>query len=165
MNIRPENIWQQVKMKDWPVHPGIRQEIDFGFDKEIPEDDRECFRTFVAWAEEHFVFPVTLWIDFKYRHYLFSRERKQMGYLLYTAHDKNPLDVTDEEDIPIADVPVRRERWRFDEIMYSLIECITDYYLWLLGRQDDDVNDYTEDMEEVLALYQAYLGEDDAYWD
>lgn len=165
MDIRPENVWQQVKMKDWPVHPGIRREIDFGFDREIPEDDRERFRTFVVWAEEHFVFPVTLWIDFKYRHYLLNRSKQRMGYLLYTSRDADPQNVTDMDDIPVAEIPVRREKWRFEEIMYSLIECITDYDLWLLGRRDDDVNDYAEDTQEILDLYQAYLGEDDAYWD
>lgn len=164
MNIRPENIWHQVKTKDWPAHPGMRREIDFGFDREIPEDDRERFRTFVAWAEEHFVFPVTLWIDFKYRHYLLNRSKQRMGYLLYTARDVNPQDVTDMDDIPVAEIPVRREQWRFRGIMYSLIECITDYYLWLLGHGDDDVNDYAKDVEEILTLYQEHLGESDAYW-
>lgn len=165
MNIRAENVWQQVKMKDWPVHPGMRREIDFGFDKEIPEDDRERYRTFFAWAEEHFVFPITLWIDLRHRHYLLSRERKHVGYNIYFNPDIPLQDVTDEEDIPVADVPVRREKWHFDEIMYSLIECITEYHLRLLGRGDEDINDYSADTQEILSLYQAYLDEDDAYWD
>jgi len=165
MNIRSENVWQQVKMKDWPVHPGMRREIDFGFDREIPEEDRERYRTFFAWAEEHFVFPITLWIDLRYRHYLLSREKKHVGYNIYFNPDIPLQDVTDAADIPVADVPVRREKWYFDEIMYSLIECITEYHLCLLGRGDEDINDYAADTQEILDLYRAYLGEDDAYWD
>jgi hypothetical protein len=102
MNIRPENVWQQVKQRDWPVHPGMRREIDFGFDREIPEDDRERYRTFFAWAEAHFVFPITLWVDLRYRHYLLSRERKPVGYNIYFNPDIPLQDVTDEEDIPDA---------------------------------------------------------------
>ena len=165
MNIRPGNLWALVKNRDWPVVPGVRREIDFGFDREIGEEYRERFRDFIAWAEAHFVFPVTLWIDFRYRHYLVSREHRRMGYIIYFKPDARPEMLTDEDDMPVADVPVRREHWLFDEILYSLIECITEYYLWLLDRQAESVNDHADDVLEILNLYKAYLGAPEDYWD
>ena len=165
MNIRPGNLWALVKNRDWPVVPGVRREIDFGFDREIGEEYRERFRDFIAWAEAHFVFPVTLWIDFRYRHYLVNREHRRMGYIIYFKPDVRPEMLTDEDDMPVADVPVRREHWLFDEILYSLIECITEYYLWLLDRQAESVNDHADDVLEILNLYKAYLGAPEEYWD
>ena len=165
MNIRPGNLWALVKNRDWPVVPGVRREIDFGFDREIGEEYRERFRDFIAWAEAHFVFPVTLWIDFRYRHYLVNREHRRMGYIIYFKPDVRPEMLTDEDDMPVADVPVRREHWLFDEILYSLIECITEYYLWLLDRQTESVNDHADDVLEILNLYKAYLGAPEDYWD
>lgn len=164
MSIRPGNLWAQAKNREWPVVPGMRREIDFGFDKEIDEEDRERFQDFFAWAEANFVFPVTLWIDLKHRHYLVNRQRQRMGYIIYFKPDARPEELTDEDDIPVADVPVRREKWHFDEILYSLIECITEYYLWLLDRQSESVNDHAGDVLEILSLYQAYLNADEAYW-
>ena len=164
MNIRPGNLWALVKNRDWPVVPGVRREIDFGFDREIGEEYRERFRDFIAWAEAHFVFPVTLWIDFRYRHYLVNREHRCMGYIIYFKPDVRPEMLTDEDDMPVADVPVRREHWLFDEILYSLIECITEYYLWLLDRQAESVNDHADDVLEILSLYKAYLGAPEDYW-
>ena len=165
MNIRPGNLWALVKNRDWPVVPGVRREIDFGFDREIGEEYRERFRDFIAWAEAHFVFPVTLWIDFRYRHYLVNREHRRMGYIIYFKPDVRPEMLTDEDDMPVADVPVRREHWLFDEILYSLIECITEYYLWLLNLQAESVNDHADDVLEILNLYKAYLGAPEDYWD
>ena len=164
MNIRPGNLWALVKNRDWPVVPGVRREIDFGFDREIGEEYRERFRDFIAWAEAHFVFPVTLWIDFRYRHYLVNREHRRMGYIIYFKPDVRPEELSDEDDMPVADIPVRREHWLFDEILYSLIECITEYYLWLLDRQAESVNDHADDMLEILSLYKAYLGAPEDYW-
>lgn len=165
MDICPENLWAQVKYRDWPVVPGVRREIDFGFDREIDEEYRERFRDFFAWAEANFVFPVTLWIDLKHRHYLVNRERRRMGYIIYFKPDARPENLTDEDDMPVAYVPVRRERWHFDEILYSLIECITEYYLWLLDRQCESVNDHADDVLETLNLYKAHLGVPEEYWD
>lgn len=164
MNIRPGNLWALVKNRDWPVVPGVRREIDFGFDREIGEEYRERFRDFIAWAEAHFVFPVTLWIDFRYRHYLVNREHRRMGYIIYFKPDVRPEELSDEDDMPVADIPVRREHWLFDEILYSLIECITEYYLWLLDRQAESVNDHADDVLEILSLYKAYLGAPEDYW-
>lgn len=165
MDIREANVWAVASRRDWSLVPGVRREIDFGFDKEIPEEYRERFRDFFAWTEATFVFPVTLWIDLKHRHYLVNRERQRMGYIIYFKPDARLAELTDEDDMPVADVPVRREKWRFDEILYSLIECITEYYLWLLDRQDEDINDHADDTEEILKLYQAYLGAPENYWD
>ena len=165
MDIRPDNVWAQVKHRDWPIVPGVRREIDFGFDREIDEEYRERFRDFFAWAEANFVFPVTLWIDLRHRHYLVNREHQRMGYIIYFKPDARPEELTDEDDMPVAYVPVRRERWHFDEILYSLIECITEYDLWLLDRQNESVIDHADDVLEILNLYKAHLGAPEEYWD
>ena len=165
MNIRTDNVWAVAASRDWPVVAGVRREIDFGFDKEIAEDYRERFRNFFAWAEANFVFPVTLWIDLRHRHYLVNGQRQRMGYIIYFKPNARPEELTDEDDMPVAYVPVRREKWCFDEILYSLIECITEYYLWLLDRQNESVNDHADDILEILNLYKAYLGAPEEYWD
>lgn len=117
---------------------------------------RSELRAFTGWVEAHFRLPVTLWIDFEYKHYLMSREKKRVGYLFYWADFSTYPVFENEEDIPVIRLPVRTEHSTLEEILTSLIEAISCYYAWLLNRMTDG---YSCDEDEVEEILQAYLSD------
>lgn len=78
-------LWHRASQLAIQTAPGIAGNFDIGFDPKIPEEIREELRRFVRWVEENFRLPVTLWVDFAYRHYLLSRRKERVGYLFYWA--------------------------------------------------------------------------------
>jgi hypothetical protein len=107
---------------------------------------------FVYWVEDHYPVPVTLWVDFKYNHYLITRDKRRVGYRFYWADfDAYPV-FEKEEDIPVIELPVRTENWTMKEILGSFIEGITCYFMWLAtGRVEQDPEDAL--VEEILRNY------------
>lgn len=148
--------WYAAKSLPLQVAPHIRGDFSYGFDDRIPEETRRELLAFISWVEGNFPVPVTLWVDFEYRHYLMTRDKKRAGYLFYWA-DFSSWPVFDkEEDIPSIRLPVRREHWSMEEILFSFIEAITCYYVWLAnGLTPED--DYKPPETEVEEILQAYL--------
>lgn len=111
-------------------------------------------RKFVSWVEAHFNIPVTLWVDFEYKHYLLDCNKKRVGYLFYWS-DFEPYPVFKEgDDIPIIRLPVRIEHSTLEMILASFIEAISCYYAWISNMITED---YTPDENEVDEILQAYL--------
>jgi hypothetical protein len=111
---------------------------------------------FVYWVEDNYPVPVTLWVDFKYNHYLMTRDKKRVGYLFYWVDFENYPVLEKEEDIPVIELPVRTENWTMKEILGSFIEGITEYYIWLANAQGTGVDPEEALTEEIL---RKYLGE------
>ena len=109
---------------------------------------------FVYWVEDHFSLPVTLWVDFKYNHYLITRNKKRVGYRFYWVDFANYPVFENPDDIPVIELPVRTERWTMTEILTSFIEAISEYYAWLLNTNTDTSIPDEGEVEQVL---QAYL--------
>lgn len=145
-------IWAQVSGLALNVAPHIRPGFDYGFDKAVPESMRACLLDFMGWVEDHFTLPVTLWVDFEYKHYLVSRKGKRVGYLFYWNDVDTWPDFADEEAIPLLRLPVRDDRWTLEEILTSFIEGITDYYAWLSST----VLSAEEKERTVDAIFTAY---------
>lgn len=151
-----DNIWQKAKSVKLEVSPEIASGLDIGFDDKIPDDVKNCLRDFCKWAERNFSFPITLWVDFEYKHYLVRRDGKHVGYLFYWADFKDYPKFSDPNDIPVIRLPVRTEKYTTDEILTSFIEAISQYFAWLMNTIDEySVSD--EDVEEVL---QEFLSQE-----
>ena len=72
MNDTP--LWRRAEQPAIQTAPSVKGGFDIGFDRQIPVSVQAELRRFVAWAESKFSFPVPLWVDFEYKHYLVSRE-------------------------------------------------------------------------------------------
>jgi hypothetical protein len=107
-------------------------------------------------VEDHFYLPVTLWVDFKYNHYLIDRNGKRVGYRFYWADFTSYPEFNNPDDIPVIELPVRLENWTIEEILTSFIEAITQYFAWLTNTITDDTKPDEGEEEEVL---QAYLND------
>lgn len=150
------NVWVKARQVSIQTPPGVAGNFNIGFDKQIPETTKAELRRFVAWVEEHFYLPVTLWVDFEYRHYLITRSGKRVGYLFYWS-DFSPYPLLkDADDIPIIRLPVRTEDYTMEEILLSFIEAITCYFAWLLNLP---VSGYTPDQEDTEEILQAYMSD------
>ena len=74
------NIWKKAQAVDLRVSENILPEFSIGFDKRVPTEVAQELRMFVTWVEQNYRIPITLWVDFKYNHYLVDRAGKRVGY-------------------------------------------------------------------------------------
>jgi len=149
-----KNIWEQAKELKIRTSQEIVGNFSIGFDPQIPEETKDALIRFVYWVEDNYALPVTLWVDFKYRHYLLSRDKRRVGYRFYWA-DFTTFPVFEREaDIPVLELPVRTEHWTMEEILASFIEGITRYYVWL---SHGDVAAWKPDEALTEEILQAYL--------
>lgn len=152
--MRKEHLW--LRAKGAPIQAGeaICGGFDIGFDAKIPDESRRELRRFVAWVEENFYLPITLWVDFEYRHYLLRRDRKRAGYLFYWADFCDYPHFDAAQDIPIIRLPVRTEHSTMDEILTSFIEALCCYFAYLLNEMRAGYEPDAAEVEEVLREYR-----------
>lgn len=151
------NIWEAAKDITIQTSPDIVGNFSVGFDKRIPEDVKDELIRFVYWVEDHYNLPVTLWVDFKYSHYLLNSQKQRVGYKFYwVAFESFPV-FNNWDDLPVIELPVRTEHYTMEEILASFIEAITCYFAWLTNTIGDDYQPESDVVEEIL---QAYFKED-----
>ena len=148
------HLWNRAKKVNIQTSADIVGNFDIGFDSKIPEDTKDALMQFVYWVEDNFYLPVTLWVDFKYEHYLIDRNKKRVGYRFYWADFATYPVFDNPDDIPVIELPVRTERQTEAEILTSFIEGISHYFAWLSGA---DMREYTPEEAEVNGILEAYL--------
>ena len=152
--MRTDNLWVRAQAAPIQTTDEIRSGFDIGFDDRINQETQKELRAFVDWVEANYCIPITLWVDFEYRHYLVKKDGERVGYLFYWADfDSYPV-FRNQEDIPQIRLPVRTEHSTIEEILGSFVEAITDYFAWICNEMEEDSFPYQDDAEEVL---QAYL--------
>lgn len=156
--MRTENLWERAKTLQIQTGADIVGGFDVGFDDEIPEKVRDELMRFVYWVEDHYAMTVTLWVDFKYRHYLVDRSKKRVGYKFYWADFVTYPVFENFDDIPVIELPVRTEKWTMDEVLASFIEAITHYFAWLSNLDMHGFKPDEELVESILRSYQKSLG-------
>ena len=152
--MRENHLWNKAKEIKILTSPAIVGNFDIGFDPKIPEETKDQLMKFVYWVEDHFHLPVTLWVDFKYNHYLISKNGKRVGYKFYWADFKTYPVFENFDDIPVIELPVRTEHYTIEEILTSFIDAISMYYAWLSNALTDN---YTTDINATEEVLQAYL--------
>lgn len=155
--MRENHLWNRGKTLQFRTSPEIVGDFDIGFDSRIPEETKDELMKFVYWVEDNFSLPITLWVDFKYNHYLIDREGNRVGYRFYWADFAEYPVFTNPDDIPVIELPVRTERSTVKEILTSFTEAICLYYLWLTNAITPTARPDPAEVKEVL---QAYLRDD-----
>lgn len=151
--MRDDNLWLRAKGAHIQISEDIVPGFDIGFDKKIPLETQNELRNFVKWVEDNFNIPITLWVDFEYKHYLLGNDGKRVGYRFYWADFSAYPVFSNKEDIPEIRLPVRTEHSTMEEILGSFVEAITDYFAWICNEISDDYVANEEDVEEVLQAY------------
>lgn len=147
------NLWLRAKSVDIQVPDQIVPGFDIGFDDKIPHEIKNELRTFVTWVESNFNIPVTLWVDFEYKHYLVRRNGERVGYMFYWT-DFSSYPVFDNiDDIPQIRLPVRTEHSTTEEILRSFIEAVTAYFAWICNEIHEGYEPNENDAEEILQEY------------
>ena len=147
------NIWEDARTLPIQTGADIVGGFDVGFDKAIPEETKDMLMDFVYWVEDRYALPVTLWVDFKYRHYLVDENKKRVGFKFYWA-DFNTFPVFENfDDLPVIELAVRREKNTMDEILTAFIEAITYYFAWLSNL---DIRTFEPDKTLTEAILKDY---------
>lgn len=155
--MQQDHLWNKAKQVKILTSPEIVGGFDVGFDAQIPEETKDALMQFVYWAEDHFHFPVTLWVDFKYNHYLIDRDGKRAGYRFYWVDYKALTQFDSFDDIPVIELAARSEKQTVDRILTAFIEAVSCYFAWLSGMDMDRFQPDQELTEEILAAYKNTL--------
>lgn len=150
-----ENLWEKAKSLSIQTGADIVGGFDIGFDVQISGETKDALMDFVYWVEDRYALPVTLWVDFKYRHYLVDDKKKRVGYKFYWADFATFPVFENFDDLPVIELPVRTEKYTMDEILTSFIEAITHYFAWLSNM---DLCTFEADgalTEEILRAYKT----------
>lgn len=150
------SVWKKAQTLNIEVSKNILPGFDIGFEKGICEGIKKELRSFVDWIEANYRIPITLWVDFEYKHYLTKRNGKRVGYLFYWSDFSSYPIFDNKEDIPQIRLPVRTEYSTIEEILTSFIEAITDYYAWLCNEIYEEYKPNERDVEEILQAYLRY---------
>ena len=97
------NVWDRAQSVSIEVSDAIGPGFNYCFDSKIPKETKHELHSFLRWLETEYRFPITLYIDFEYKHYLVTRQGKRVGYLFYWADfDSYPVfDNPDDVDFQI----------------------------------------------------------------
>lgn len=147
------NLWENARNLHIQTGKDIVGGFDIGFDDAVPEETRDALIRFVYWVEDNYHMPVTLWVDFKYRHYLMTQDKRRVGYKFYWAEFNTYPVFENADDIPVIELAVRTENWTMEEILLSFVQGITDYYAWLSNMMVDGFIPDNDLVEEILQSY------------
>ncbi len=147
-------VWKNAEHLKLRVSGQITGGFDVGFDRAVPEATRDLLMRFAYWVEDHYPMPITLWVDFKYRHYLRNREKKPMDYLFYWAEFQNYPAFENPDDIPVIYLPVRMEGRQQGELLRAFATGITEYFAWLGGLDMGSFSPEAGEVEEILEAYR-----------
>ena len=148
------NLWEKAKLISVKSGSEIVGGFDVGFDKEIGEETQNVLMDFLYWVEDHYPVPVTLWVDFKHKHYLLDENKKWTPYRFYWVDYESLANFDSFDDIPVIELAARGEKQTLNVLLSSLIDAISHYYAWLSG---EDMKNFQPDKalaEEILRNYQ-----------
>jgi hypothetical protein len=113
------NVWHNAKDIQIQTSQEIAGGFSLGFDDKLPEETKAALTDFAYWVEDHYPMPVTLWVDFKYNHYLLDECKQRVPYKFYWVDFENYPVFLKEEDIPVIELAAREEP--INTVSYSCV--------------------------------------------
>ena len=153
------NIWETAKTLSIQTGKDIVGGFDIGFESKIPDSMKDALMRFVYWVEDRYYLPITLWVDFRYNHYLVGCDKKRVGYRFYHVDYESLSSFDSFDDIPVIELAVRCEKQTMDEVLRAFTEAITCYFAWLSGLDLSTFKPDEKMVTEILEEYQNTRGE------
>ena len=147
------NLWENAELLSIETGNEIVGGFDVGFDRKITDDVKDVLMDFVYWVEDRYAMPVTLWVDFCYKHYLIGSDKKRTGYRFYWVDYESLSSFENYDDIPVIELAVRCEKQSMEDVLEAFVEAVTRYFAWLSGM---DMHSFRPDRaltEEILQTY------------
>ena len=154
-----DNLWEKAKSVSVRTGSEIVGGFDVGFDGKIAEETKDALMRFLYWVEDHYSLPITLWVDFKYKHYLIDDDKKRAYYRFYWVEYESLAAFDRFDDIPVIELAARCEHRALDAVLSALIEGISHYFAWLCGMNMKAFRPDKMLTEEILSRYKNSRGE------
>lgn len=154
--INETHSWDRSHELAIQTGPDIVGGFSIGFDDEISEETKDLLMHYVHWVEDHYHIPVTLWVDFEYKHYLRKDNGKKAAYRFYWVEFNTFPVFTNEADIPVIRLPIRGN---MEAVLTSFTGAITNYFVWLSNEMVEGYEPDTVTVEAVMQTYKAYCKE------
>ena len=149
------NYWEEARNLRIQTGVQIVGGFDVDFHGNIPEETKDELMRFVYWVEDHFHLPVTLWVDFQYKHY-FVHDGKRVAYRFYWVDYPAITTFKNFDDIPVIELPVL---CRHDDLLRAFAQAITHYFAWLCGENMHTFKPDRQLAEKILQAYHNDRGE------
>lgn len=148
--------WDRSHELQIKTGPDIVGGFNIGFDNGISEETKDLLMHYVHWVDDHYHIPVTLWVDFENKYYLRKENGQKADYRFYWV-DFNTFPVfTNEPDIPVIRLPVRRT---MTETLTSFTRAITNYFVWLANERVAEYEPDAATVKAIMETYKAYCNE------
>ena len=147
------NLWENAKLLSVETGKAIVGGFDVGFERNVTDDVKDALMDFVYWAEDHYAMPVTLWVDFRYCHYLIGSNKKRTGYRFYWIDYDTLSSFENFDDIPVIELAVRCEKQSTEDVLKAFVEAVTHYFAWLSGMNMHTFKPDRALTEEILQTY------------
>ena len=154
-----DNLWEKAKLISVRTGSEIVGGFDVGFDGKIAEETKDALMEFLYWVEDHYSLPITLWVDFKNRHYLIGEDKKRVDYRFYWVECESLATFDSFDDIPVIELAARCEHRTVDAVLSALINGISHYFAWLSGMSMKTFQPDKLLTEEILSRYKNSRGE------
>ncbi len=151
--MKETNIWIRSRNAAIKSIGLVKPEMDIGFDSRVPKEVQDELLAFVGWVEKNFNIPITIWVDFEYKHYLVKKDGQRVGYIFYWTEFSDYPNFGEKDCIPEIRLPVRTEYWTIEEVLISFIEALTNYFAWICDELTPDFLVDEDSAEEVLCEY------------
>ena len=151
-----KNYWIEAGKRTFRLSEEIVGGFDIGFEAGIPAETQDALMHFAYWVENNYALPITLWVDFKNRHYLMAPGKGRVDYKFYWVDFAEYPVFEKEADIPVIELPVKTGRQTLEDILHTFAEALCHYFAWLCNTYSEDFMPDTALAESVL---QAYLAE------
>ena len=147
------NIWEHAKDIQIQTSQEIVGGFSLGFDDKLPEENKARLTDFAYWVEDHYPMPVTLWVDFKYNHYLLDKNKQRVPYKFYWVDFENYPVFLKEEDIPVIELAARTEHTSAEQLLSNFASAITHYFAWLNNAYLKGFIPDEADVESILRRF------------
>jgi hypothetical protein len=150
------NYWSKAGTLNFQLSEEIVGGFDIGFEAGIPAETQDTLMRFAYWVENNYALPITLWVDFKNRHFLMAPGKGRVDYKFYWVDFANYPVFEKEADIPVIELPVKTGRHTLEEILRTFAQALTHYFAWLCNAYTED---FVPDNALAESVLQAYLFE------
>ena len=151
------NILEEAKFKNIELGKECEVGFDVYYDEDIPDSTRMELDNFLNFFEEKYPLKTKFFIDFLNEDYVLGEDDTEQGYLFNWINFENYPKFDNDEDAPVLKVPAKLGEWEMVDILWSLVQGLTNYYAWVCDKLDTD---YALSDDEIEELLNDFYGEE-----
>lgn len=148
------SIWNKTNEIKLNLEIDVKPGFYMWYDENVNEEMKKRLDDFVNWVYNNYNVMTPVYINCVNEDYVTcENDETEQGYIFNWGDFDNYPNVRNEEICPVIELPVKEDKWSFEDILFSLMEAISCYFAWCLNKIDT----FTVDEEEINNILNKYL--------